>query len=164
MLYIPFCAQIFRFHNRYAESSLPKWIYSMAFKNLNKRKSVVRLTDKHSKSFNVEKGVSQGSVLGPSIVCAYVSNFLPLSQRVTMVNYANDFCLILPLESRSENVTHSILQQETENLCEWCTEKKLRSNPTKSIVSSPHEFLPWSAKIKFQMRWVCKSSCRPFGS
>ena len=73
---------------------------------------MVRLTDKHSKSFNVEKGVSQGSVLGPSIVCAYVSNFLPLSQRVTVVKYADNFCLIIPLEPRSENVFHSLYSKK----------------------------------------------------
>ena len=99
---------------------------------LSNRKSVVRLNGKLSKPINIERGVPQGSVLGPSIFCTYVSNFSPLSSTVNVVKYADDFSLILPLESRSEEDIQTLINEETDNLSQWCVEKKLQLNLSKS--------------------------------
>ncbi len=101
-----------------------KWLSSY----LDARKGILRVKTSLSRPFKIEKGVPQGSVLGPAIFCTYVSGFSPNSQSVTAVKYADDFTLIVPLESDSEVDVQERINEETDNFSKWCKTKDLRMN------------------------------------
>ena len=105
-----------------------KWLSSY----LDARKGILRVKTSLSRPFKIEKGVPQGSVLGPAIFCTYVSGFSPNSQSVTVVKYADDFTLIVPLESDSEVDVQEGITEETDNFSKWCKTKDLRMNLSKS--------------------------------
>lgn len=105
-----------------------KWLTSY----LKGRQSVVRIQGCLSSKIAIEKGVPQGSVLGPPLFCAFVSNFLAASSEAEVVKYADDLTVIVPLPVNSANNIKHIIDSETENVTTWCEDNRLVLNRKKS--------------------------------
>ena len=72
---------------------LLKWIISY----LQGRQSVIKVQGCISTTIKIEKGVPQGSVLGPPLFCTVISNFLAACPKAEFVKYADDLTVIVPL-------------------------------------------------------------------
>ena len=109
---------------------------------LHDRKGMLKIHTSLSEHFEIQKGVPQGSVLGPSIFCTYVSGYYsPFSHGVTDVKYADDFSLIIPLEEGSVELVQTAINRETDNFSEWCKALGLTINLSKSrcVLIARHE-------------------------
>ena len=109
-------------------TGLLKWLISY----LKGRQSVVRIQGCLSSKIKIEKGVPQGSVLGPPLFCAFVSNFLAASPEAEVVKYADDLTVIVPLPVNSANDIQHIIDSETDNVTTWCEDNRLVLNRQKS--------------------------------
>ena len=96
------------------------------------RSSILKIDTISSTPIAVERGVPQGSVLGPLIFCTYVRDFTAASDKATVVKYADDITIILPLETGSHDSIRTSINRETSNISIWCEENRLTLNSTKS--------------------------------
>ena len=76
----------------------------------------------------MERGVPQGSVLGPPIFCTYVQSLLAKSENATVVKYADDLSCVVPLKSDIQR----LIDQETDHVTDWCDKHSLNINSAKS--------------------------------
>jgi len=95
---------------------------------LSNRKACIKIQNTVGDSFSINKGVPQGSCLGPALFCIYMSDLQPLHQSTTMVKYADDVTLILPVNENTEK----ILEDEIENIKIWCNNNEMVVNPSKT--------------------------------
>ena len=80
----------------------------------------------------MNKGVPQGSVLGPPIFCTYVSSFSPTHPNTSVFKYADDISLIIPLDSSSPAYICNKVNSEIVNAMKWCQDNALLLNSAKS--------------------------------
>lgn len=117
---------------RLSENSFPngfiKWLRSY----LCERTGELRIKHKLSQPFGVLRGVPQGSVLGPPLFCVFSSSFCATLSEVTVVKYADDTTLVVPLPSSSEENIRSKIDFETQNMKIWCCDNKMKLNLSKS--------------------------------
>ena len=66
--------------------------------------------------YDITSGVPQGSVLGPILFIAFI-NDLPESVLSSVFMFADDTKLYHPIKSPQD---HLIMQQDLDNLVEWC--------------------------------------------
>jgi hypothetical protein len=107
-----------------------RWLCSY-FKN---RSGSVMIRGQRSTTFPMSKGVPQGSILGPSIFCAYVRDIKSVSENVTTVKYADDINLIIPLHSSDPSRIKTIVDYESDSIANLCSVNKLILNTEKSKV------------------------------
>ena len=105
-----------------------KWLQSY----LCDRTGELRIKQKISQPFRVLRGVPQGSVLGPPLFCVFSSSFCATLPEVTVVKYADDTSLVVPLPSCSAENISSKIELETQNMENWCTNNKMKLNLAKS--------------------------------
>ncbi|CAM1312392.1 Uncharacterised protein r2_g2279 [Pycnogonum litorale] len=101
------------------------------FKNyLSNRTQYVAVNKQTSDSIPINIGVPQGSILGPFLFLVYV-NDLPLVCENSSVNmFADDTSLITT--GPDKNTIESKLQNDLNNLIEWCILNKLTLNSKKT--------------------------------
>ena len=99
---------------------------------LTDRTAVLKTSTLTSDPVKILRGVPQGSVLGPSIFCSYIRDFSVASEEATVVKYADDITIVLPIQSNSPVSIRSSINNETQNVSQWCAENHLLLNTTKS--------------------------------
>lgn len=115
-----------KLHKMKFSNGFLKWLGSY----FHRRCGILKINAALSKPFSIQKGVPQGSVLGPPLFCAYVKDFTAASPEATVIKYADDLSLILPLNSSGD--IHRLVDDETDNLSQWCVANRLKMNPKKS--------------------------------
>ena len=101
---------------------------------LTGRNCVARIQGKLSSSFNVHRGVPQGSVLGPAIFCAYTGDYMARSDSATAVKYADDISVVFPIASRNTNCIIASINNEIQHIEEWCSANNLILNKEKTKI------------------------------
>ena len=101
---------------------------------LDGRTCHVKIEGQLSCSYQVMKGVPQGSVLGPAIFCAFTGDFNARCSKSTVVKYADDITIIMPFEERDSDTIAKMIKDELQFVNEWCSRKKLRLNKDKSNI------------------------------
>jgi hypothetical protein len=110
--------------------NLPCNIYNWVVSFLNCREQFVSINGAVSDICRINKGVVQGSGLGPILFSLMVSDLKPISLINIMCKYADDTNLLSP-----ENSDTSI-EEEFSHICKWATDNKMILNcqKTKEIV------------------------------
>ena len=99
---------------------------------LSHRTFQVRALSTYSPIHETGIGVPQGSVLGPILFCALVSDLSSTTEDVTTVQYADDVNFIIPLKSDSEIDIFNSISIELEKVRTWCLANKQQLNTDKS--------------------------------
>ena len=94
------------------------------------RKQVVVVEGEKSGSINVESGVPQGSVIGPSLFLLYI-NDMPEGIRSRVRHFADDTIVYLTITSDTDA---DYLQEDLEKLAEWEGKWKMAFHPDKCNV------------------------------
>lgn len=97
---------------------------------LAERKQVVVVEGEKSDSINVESGVPQGSVLGPSLFLFYI-NDMPEGIRSRVRLFADDTIVYLTITSDTDA---DYLQEDLDKLAEWEGKWKMAFHPDKCNV------------------------------
>ena len=103
-----------------------RWIQNF----LADRKQVVVVEGENSDSINVDSGVPQGSVLGPSLFLFYI-NDMPEGLRSRVRLFADDTIVYLTITS---DVDADHLQEDLNKLAEWEGKWKMAFHPDKCNV------------------------------
>ena len=103
-----------------------RWIQNF----LAERKQVVVVEGEKSDSINVESGVPQGSVLGPSLFLFYI-NDMPEGIRSRVRLFADDTIVYLTITSDTDA---DYLQEDLDKLAEWEGKWKMAFHPDKCNV------------------------------
>ena len=108
--------------------SIKNWIISFLYN----RSQIVKFNDTKSSLTSINRGVVQGSALGPFLFLLMASDFKTLSKENILVKYADDLTLLVP-----ENSDVS-LNEEFNNIKQKAVENKLTINfpKTKEIILS----------------------------
>lgn len=110
---------------------------------LTGRNGYLTVRGQHSSELEIPTGVPQGSVLGPAIFCSYIGDFKSTDPKVTVVKYADDINLVIPLLSSDAADIRRSIDAETENVAKWCGINKLVLNVAKSklLLSTRREII-----------------------
>ena len=92
----------------------------------------VRISAHHSELSSICSGVPQGSLLGPYLFCAFVSNLRAIHASNAIVKYADDSALISSIPSIDSD--RQQLREEHESILNWSTTNKLPINIGKCCI------------------------------
>lgn len=112
--------------------NFPKGFIMWLASYLNNRTAIVRLQSTAQRSIPIERGVPQGSVLGPPVFNTYINSLCAKSEDVATVKYADDLSLVVPLKRDSVDFIAQRINVETEHVSNWCLENHLTLNASKS--------------------------------
>ena len=113
----------------------PKGFIKLLSSYLSGRKFMVKVESSLSRAIHMSRGVPQGSVLGPAIFATFIADLERKSLPTKQVIYADDVTLILPLsKNKSDRELNCYINEEIENVENWCTSNKLRLNKEKSRI------------------------------
>jgi len=104
---------------------LAKLIYSY----LENRSVSVCIDGVIGDSFELERGVPQGSCLGPALFNLYVADLSPRFPTTTLLKYADDITLLIPI---TEDHDANIITEEILNIETWCEANKMAMNKQKT--------------------------------
>ena len=96
---------------------------------LTERKQCVKIASVRSQWRTPEKGVPQGSVLGPVIFNVFMNDLFYSIEKCTLYNYADDNT-ILAIGNNVENV-RDLLKCDAYNILSWCDVNCMEANPSK---------------------------------
>ena len=94
------------------------------------RRQRVSLNGTYTEWKSVTSGVPQGSVIGPILFCLVVDSLKPLCDNSIFIKYADDLTILHFIRNDSDDN----LQTEIDNVLQWCNDKSLSVNVTKSCV------------------------------
>ena len=100
---------------------------------LNRQQFTV-IEDIRSNCVNLSTGVPQGSILGPFLFLVYINDLPKSSNKLSMINYADDTTLISNLESFDNNSLSTSINTELQNITSWLNANKLCLNTAKSRI------------------------------
>ena len=109
------------------DQSVLGWIHAF----LTNRTQKVTIDNSYSDEISVTSGVPQGSVLGPLLFLLYI-NDLPDKMKCNIRMYADDVVLYANVAS-NENF-NSILQEDLDELSQWCRKWHMSINVKKCAV------------------------------
>ena len=96
---------------------------------LHNRHHRVKMCDVKSEWLNIEKGVPQGSILGPLLFNIFINDIFFIDNDVSIYNYADDNCISYAHSSIDQ--IKNVLEQDTHRLLDWFKNNSLEANPTK---------------------------------
>ena len=132
--------------DRLIRSQLPRgfviWIQSY----LSERSYQVRTQGQLSKVHHIREGVPQGSVLGPILFATLVGDLCSAKTNAshTLVQYADDANLIIPLYSNDLHTINEIILKQLTKIKEWCSvhKQELNTEKTKILISTRSKEAP----------------------
>ena len=96
---------------------------------LHNRHHRVKIRDKRSDWLQIERGVPQGSIMGPLFFNIFINDIFLCSSDINIYNYADDNCI--SFAGNSIDVIEDTLNKEIISLMEWFRKKSLAANPAK---------------------------------
>ena len=96
---------------------------------LHNRHQRVKISDAKSDWLNIEKGVPQGSILGPLLFNIFINDIFFIDNDVTMYNYADDNCIAYA--HRDIETIKSVLERDIKKMLDWFKNNSLQANPSK---------------------------------
>ena len=96
---------------------------------LHNRYQRVKIKDIRSDWLIMDRGVTQGSILGPLLFNVFINDMFFLNNDINIYNYADDNCI----SYAEKNVLQIkiILEKETNTMMDWFAKNSLAANPTK---------------------------------
>ncbi len=89
----------------------------------------VKISNNTSSWKKMQKGILQGSMLGPFLFNVFMNNIFYFMEICDLSNYADDN--ILSIIRNTVNLVISALKKDAENAMLWFTETFMQANPTK---------------------------------
>lgn len=111
------------------KEKLPHSLFHILASYLSDRIFQVKHGDARSKFYNIEAGVPQGSVIGPTLYNIF-TNDLPTSEQVTVATYADDIAYLSC--HKSPEIASMQLQLVLDNTHNWLTQWRVRASAHKS--------------------------------
>ena len=102
---------------------IKQWIVSF----LINRSQIVKIDGQHSPAVSINRGIVQGSALGPYLFILMISDLKPLGNDTFYVKYADDLTVVVPEHSK---VT---VAQERHHILSWAIDNKLIVNEQKTF-------------------------------
>ena len=96
---------------------------------LHNRHHRVKIHDKRSDWLQINRGVPQGSILGPLLFNVFINDIFLRSSDINIFNYADDNCI--SFAGSSINIIEDTLKKEVASLMEWFRKNSLVANPAK---------------------------------
>lgn len=124
--------------NRYGIRGIPLKFFTSYLENRNQ---IVKLNDVYSNKYNVDKGVPQGSILGPLLFLIFANDlayFLKNTPGIYIVTYADDTNLLLT--ERAIEPLRILTEKTYQNIITWAEKNCLYLNKSKTT------YLPFSIK------------------
>lgn len=97
---------------------------------LSQRKQCVFCNGLYSPFKSINRGVPQGSVLGPTLFLIYINDIINSSSKFEFQLYADDTTLVM--KDKSIESLHSNLVSELEHVANWIRSNSLKINVSKS--------------------------------
>jgi len=96
---------------------------------LSQRTQFVAQDNVKSNTTEITTGVPQGSILGPFLFLIYMNDFCQASDKLTMINYADDTTLISTVNSFTSS---NQISDELDKINQWIRANKLTINVSKT--------------------------------
>lgn len=109
--------------------NLPLNIYDWTKSFLTGRKQIVRVNSLESLVEPINRGIVQGSALGPFLFLLMISDLVPISSENCLIKYADDLTLLVPDDSDTS------VKQEHDNIKGWAGDNKQTINEKKTKMS-----------------------------
>ena len=115
-------------------SNLPHGFLMWVKSYLSNRSFRVKIQGNFSKERVIQSGVPQGSVLGPALFSILVGDLTSNRYGNAFVQYADDVNIVIPLETKEENEIKQKLDDQMNEIEDWCTKNKQNLNTAKTKV------------------------------
>ena len=115
-------------------NKFPKGLILWLKSYLSGRSVQVKVCGHLSTPCYVNRGVPQGSVLGPSLFCALVGDLPSPMGEQTKVQYADDVNFVFGLKTNDQIVTNSAIETAIHQIETWCEVNKQKLNREKSTL------------------------------
>lgn len=109
---------------------LPPWMTKLIRSYLTNRRFAVKINDELSRERQVNAGVPQGSILGPTLFNIYVAD-MPKTQRSKIAQYADD--TMIYTQNRRATALTKDLQTDLEMIYNWLKKWKIKINEQKTV-------------------------------
>jgi hypothetical protein len=96
---------------------------------LSERQQRVKLGNARSDWKNLNKGVPQGSIMGPFLFNFFIHDLYYFIENCTLLNYADDDTLVYSHSSKDE--LYSKLCSDSQVAIQWFSENGMKANPNK---------------------------------
>ena len=93
------------------------------------RKQQIKLGNTVSTWANINKGVPQGSILGPLLFNVFINDIFYFISKGTLYNYADDNTLSFHSPDYDEII--SVIEEESQILIDWFNFNCMKANPDK---------------------------------
>ena len=115
------------------------------FKNyLKDRKQFVNINQENSNLLGVNRGVPQGSILGPILFLIYINDLKNCTSLMTLL-FADDSSFMVSGKTIEETV--ELLNFELKKICDWFRCNEMSLNPTKTkfmIFNKKEDTINWN--------------------
>ena len=96
---------------------------------LHNRHRRVKIHDAKSDWLSIEKGVPQGSILGPLLFNIFINDIFFIDNDVTIYNYADDNCV--SYAHNDIDIIKNVLECDVKKMLYWFKINSLEANPSK---------------------------------
>ena len=96
---------------------------------LSNRKQQIKVNSVLSDWADIQKGVPQGSILGPLLFNVFINDIFYFIKHSSLYNYADDNTL--SFSSPDYDILISTLEAESQVLIDWFKDNKMQANPDK---------------------------------
>ena len=96
---------------------------------LHNRHQRVKIHDAKSDWLSIEKGVPQGSILGPLLFNIFINDIFFIDNDVTIYNYADDNCV--SYAHNDIDIIKNVLESDVKKMLYWFKINSLEANPSK---------------------------------
>ena len=116
--------------NKLRELDINPYIFNWLISYLSDRKQRVVVDGVTTKYLNINKGVPQGTVLGPILFSIMINDLKPVFPTSLLVKYADDVTLSFPI--RSKDINSNVAQLEVNSIMQWADKNYMKLNLSKT--------------------------------